>query len=181
MIDTTVQALACRRTQVVTLAYGDVGHHYWLQNGQGADLRTHGFDSWHNMVHAYWDDNTPHYMDPQIGETMTIADRWRHQQVARLLGALDAIPEGEGSLLDHTIVLYMNEFGEATHVHSNLPFFLAGGQALGVNGGLWHHYDGEAHNRLFLSILRAFGIEDEQFGDPELCHGGPLSGIIGQA
>jgi hypothetical protein len=178
MVDATVQALACRRTQVVSLAYGDVDGHYWLRNPDGSGVNTHGFDSWHNMVHAYWDASSPQYLAADIGETMATADRWRHSQVARLLEGLRSTPEGDGTLLDHTVVLYMNEFGDATHVHSNIPFFIAGGSALGVNTGTWLEFDGEPHNRLYLSLLRAFGIQDQTFGEELFCGGGPLPGII---
>ncbi len=100
------------------------------------------------------------------------------RSLARLLNGFCSVSEGETTLLDHTVVLFHNAFGDEIHAHTNLPFITAGGSALGGNTGPWLDFGGESHNRLSLSLLRAFGAADTCSGDSQFCAGGPLPGLI---
>lgn len=89
-------------------------------------------------------------------------------QLSRCLQKLDQIPEpgNDGSMLDHTVVLFGSGMGYGgTHSNRNLPVFVAG-------GGLKHcgHVDTRDRSgdnmplcNLYLSLLRHFGFEYEQF------------------
>jgi hypothetical protein len=118
--------------------------------------------------------------DPDLNEgsqeKLTKINVWLCQQLADLAGKLDAIPEpgGEGTLLDHTTILWTNELGIGNkHSHDNIPFVLVGG-GLGFKTGRSLKFDRVAHNRLWLSVAHAFGHRSETFGNPQLCEGGPL-------
>lgn len=101
---------------------------------------------------------------------------WYAEQFAYLLGRLDAVPEGDGTLLDHTLVLWVNELSRGnTHDLNDLPFLLAGGGAF-LRTGRYLRYDGASHNDLLLSVLHLLGVEDTSFGNPEFCTG-PLAGL----
>ena len=53
---------------------------------------------------------------------------WYSEQLAYLLQRLASVPEGEGTMLDNTIVLCVNEISRGnTHSHDNMHFLLAGG------------------------------------------------------
>jgi len=179
LVESAVQTIACARSPVVTLSYGDVQTYYWLQKANGQQVDSRGYENWHELVHAYWARDRPDtYLNPELGERITVAERWRHGQIARLIQRLKEIPEGDGTALDNTVILYANEFGDATHVHTNMPFFIAGGRNLGIRQGQWLNFDGVPHNRLFMALLRAFGSNAATFGDPDYCAGGVLPGLL---
>ncbi len=89
-------------------------------------------------------------------------------QLAKCLKKLDEIPEpnAEGSMLDHTVVLFGSGMGYGgTHSNRNLPILVAG-------GGLKHcgHVDARDSSgenmplcNLYLTLLRQFGLEYDQF------------------
>ena len=89
-----------------------------------------------------------------------------------LLDRLDAIPEGDGTLLDHTLVVWGNEMGDGlTHERERVPFVLAGGGAFaGFELGRVRRFEHASHCDLLNSLLGAFGI-DERFGDPRFSTG----------
>jgi hypothetical protein len=109
---------------------------------------------------------------------LRVIRRWYMEQLAYLLGKLDAIPEGDGTMLDNTIVLLASELSEGnSHSHMDTPFLIAGGGGADLATGRRLDIAGDvSHNDLFVSLLNTMGIEDTRFGDPAFCTG-PLAGI----
>ncbi len=102
---------------------------------------------------------------------------WYSEQQAYLLDQLAAVPEGEGSLLDNTVVLFVNEISRGnTHSHTDMPFMLAGGAGGQLRTGRYLKYDGAHHNDLLTSVVHLFGLDDPTFGDARFCDG-PLIGL----
>jgi hypothetical protein len=109
-------------------------------------------------------------------EKLVKINHWFAGEVAHLAKRLASIPEpgGEGTLLDHTTILWTNELGKGnSHSQDNLPFLLLGG-GLGFKTGRALDLGGVAHNRLWLAIAHAFGHRIDKFGNPSLCMDGPL-------
>lgn len=103
---------------------------------------------------------------------------WYSEQFAYLLASLDAVPEGDGTLLDNTVVLWVNELHRGnTHKLADVPFIVAGGKNLGIQGGRYFRLNETPHNNLLLSLLHAFGLDDTRFGDRRLCTG-PIPGFV---
>ena len=99
---------------------------------------------------------------------------WYSEQQNYLLDRLASIPEGEGTLLDNTLVFFVNEISRGnTHSHLNMPFMLAGGAGGRLNAGRYLKYESESHVRLLVTILNLMGIEQDKFGHPDE-NGGPL-------
>ena len=101
---------------------------------------------------------------------------WYSELLAYLLAALRSVPEGDGTLLDNTLVLAVNEISRGnTHSHADMPFILAGGAGKLVTG---RHlvYDGASHNDLLVSLMNLLGLETDSFGHPDYCTG-PLTGL----
>src|SRR5262249_1398128 len=103
--------------------------------------------------------------DPDLNEgsqeKLVKINTWFCEQLAMLARKLDAIPEpdGPGTLLDHTTILWTNELGKGnSHTHENIPFVLVGG-GLGFTTGRSHQLALTPHNRLWLSIAHGFGHE----------------------
>jgi hypothetical protein len=118
---------------------------------------------------------------------------WYMSEVVYILDRLKAIPEGEGTMLDHTIVFWVTEISMG-HQHGRMPLFTAGGKGLGVNTGRclklpttydggalynhkWRRDKGYPHGHLLVSILNALGLPETTFGDAELIKG-PMTGYL---
>jgi hypothetical protein len=85
---------------------------------------------------------------------------------AHLLDALKATPDGDGNLLDHSLVLHGGGISDANeHSHIDLPLVMVGG-AGGVKGGrvLRHSIDTPMNN-LLLAMLERAGVNTDRFGD----------------
>ena len=118
--------------------------------------------------------------DPDLNagsqEKLVKINQWFCGQLAALAGKLNAIPEpgGNGTLLDHTTIIWTNELGKGnSHSHDDIPFVLLGG-GLGFGTGRALQFDGQAHNRLWLALAHAMGHRLGTFGNKELSSGGPL-------
>lgn len=110
-------------------------------------------------------------------DKLTRINRWFCEQLAYLTKRLAETPEpgGEGSLLDHTTIVWTNELGEGnSHTLDNIPFVLVGG-GLGFKMGRSLKFPRVPHNRLLLSLAHAFGHRITKFGNPDYCGDGPLS------
>src|SRR6185295_18053548 len=84
-------------------------------------------------------------------------------------------PGGEGSMLDHTLIVWTNELGKGnSHTLDNIPFVMIGG-GFGFKMGRSLKFDHIPHNRLHLALAHAVGHRVETFGKAALCEGGPLS------
>lgn len=87
--------------------------------------------------------------------------------VPYLLEKLKNTPDGEGNLLEHTLVMYGSAMGNSNaHNHKRCPLFLAG-RAGGVLKGSLHlrAADGTPMANAMLTLLQGLGLDLEQFGD----------------
>ncbi len=102
---------------------------------------------------------------------------WFAGEVRYLADRLAATPEpgADGSMLDHTLIVWTNELGKGnSHTLDNIPFVLLGG-GFGFEMGRALKFDKAAHNRLHLALAHAVGHRLETFGKKDLCAGGPLA------
>lgn len=159
-IDLLVSALACDQTRVGSLQCSTA-----VNACRFSFLEPSVSHEGHSLSHA-GDSNEG--MQPEWERTLT----WYAELFAYLLAQLDAIPEGDGTLLDNTVVLWGNEISRGnTHDLTDIPFLMAGGAGGTLRTGQYLRYPGIAHNQLLLSIIQAFGIEAEIFGAEHLNNG----------
>ena len=108
-----------------------------------------------------------HGNDPNKIERMAKINRFHVSLFAEYLEKLKATPDGEGSLLDHTLLLYGSGMGNPNvHDHTNLPILVAGGEAHGMKGG--RHLRLEKTTplaNLHLTLLEKAGVDLEKFAD----------------
>lgn len=108
-------------------------------------------------------------------EQYKIITRWHAEQYAYLLGRLQSIPEGEGTLLDNCMIMFGSSISDGnSHNPNNLPIVIGGKAGGAFNTG--QHLANEANTplcNLYVSMLNAFGVEAEAFGDST----GPLQGL----
>lgn len=157
-------ALACDLTRVVTIQAGEA---------QRNELPVPVPGSVHSNAHSI-------YSDPAAAEVMGAYMAYHAERVADLLDALDSVPEGSGTLLDNTVVLWMSELGDGAHGYDDYPVVIAGGRSCGLRLGRYVHYarttpvdtgrDGERrlmgmpHNRVLVSIAQAMGLDIDAVG-----------------
>ncbi len=88
---------------------------------------------------------------------------------AEFLEKLAATPEGNGTLLDHTLYLYGSGMGDPdAHDHTDLPILVAGGAAGNMRGG--RHQTYPKHTplaNLHLTLLNKVGIDIDHFADSQ--------------
>ncbi len=87
--------------------------------------------------------------------------------VTHLLERLKATPDGDGNLLDHSLILYGSAMSNSNiHNHSPLPVFLAGGAAGKLKGGRHIKYpENTPMSNLLLTILNKAGVQQDSVGD----------------
>ncbi len=115
--------------------------------------------------------------EPIAEQAMIDLDAWHAAHVAYLLGQLDSVAEGNGTMLDHTVVVWVTELATPTHNHQDACILLAGGCNGAFKTGRYVRYPrtfvnpvaafpmtGPPHNRLHVSLLNAMGQPDTSFG-----------------
>jgi hypothetical protein len=118
--------------------------------------------------------------DEDSYEKLIKINTWYCEQVAYLAKRLSETPEPgtDGSLLDHTTIIWTNELGKGnSHTRDNIPFVLVG-QGLGFEMGQAFDFGAVPHNRLLLNICEAMGFPEQTFGNPDYCGDGVLPGLL---
>jgi len=108
-----------------------------------------------------------HQNDPEKLEKLHKINRFHSQLLAYYFEKLSSTPDGEGSLLDHSIILYGSEMSDSNrHLLQNLPVLLAGGAGGQIKGGNHLRYPkGTPLTNLYLTMLDKMGLPVENFGD----------------
>ena len=168
-------------TNVATIASG-VGFPYFNVVYGGLGITTPK----HNIGHDVLKGN-------MTATDMAVAIRRFHfELIARFMRTLESVPEGDGSMLDNTVVVYLSDAAEAHHSYCwEWPFVIVGdlsgrlktaGQYVSYpDYGRSRH---RATNALYNTLLHAAGIPRDDFGglDPNLdtamCRG-PLDELLG--
>jgi hypothetical protein len=164
-MDMLAMSLACDLTRVASIQW-----HHSVSNKHFSWL---GISEGHHDLSHEGDENQ------DARNKLVQINKWYAEQFAYLVGKLDAIPEGTGTMLDNTVVLWCNELGKGnSHSRNDEPFVLAGSCGGYFQTGRYLQYDGDSHCDLLLSLVHAMGYEDASFGDPNYCSG-PLPGLTG--
>jgi hypothetical protein len=104
-------------------------------------------------------------------------NRWYAAQLAALATTMKAMPEGDRSLLDNSVIYWCSECALGpSHSFQNLRTVLVGGCGGAFKTGQHVRFGGAPANKLYVTFMNAMGIEAQEFGDPR--HGiGPLAGL----
>jgi hypothetical protein len=117
-----------------------------------------------------------HGNDPAKIARMAKINQFHVSLFAEFLGKLKSTPEGNGTLLDHSLYLYGSGMGNPNvHDHSNLPILVAGGAAGGMKGGRHIKYDQPTPlANLYLTLLDKVGVRLDSFADSK----GKMDGLF---
>jgi hypothetical protein len=174
-LDLIVAALVCDRTRIVT-----IGVHKALGPGPDPnDTALHGHyhsedasgGTWHGLAHDFGNENSR--------RMLAGINRWIAEELfAKLVTKLE-VAEGDGTLLDSSLVYWGNELG-FNHIAYSVPCLLAGSAGGFIKPGRYLDYidwDGHAyfsqedgnvirgipHNRFLVTVLQAMGLSPADY------------------
>ena len=117
-------------------------------------------DSHHPLSH--------HGENPERKARLAKLNAFHFRQFAYYLEKMAALPDGDGSMLDHTINFYGSGISNSNqHDPHDLPMVIVGGQALGIKGGRHIRVPNGKDNRmsnLYVTLLDKLGVEAENYG-----------------
>jgi len=152
MFDLQVLAFKAEITRVATMMYArDTSGAVYPQSGvrDGFHVASHHSNNRANM------------------DKYALINRYHVQLLAYFLEKLRATPDGDGSLLDHSMVLYGSSMSNGNqHDHDPLPIVLAGGAAGQLKGG--RHLQFAPHtpmSNLLLAMADKLGVRRDGMGD----------------
>lgn len=159
--DLLAHALACDLSRVASLM---------LEHGGDEEFVPFlGFQEGSHQVSHYGSDPT------KVAKYDAVS-RWRVGQLADFLDRLDAMPEGTGSVLDHTLVVLFSDVNDGNaHTHRDLPIALLGGANGLLDGGRHLRFGGRPVADLHHAILELTGVSVATWGRDGT---GPLPGVF---
>jgi hypothetical protein len=152
MFDLQVLAFRTEITRIATMMYArDTSGAVYPQSGvrEGFHVASHHSNNRANM------------------DRFAIINRYHVEMLAYFLDKLKSTPDGDGNLLDHSIILYGSSMSNGNqHDHDPLPVILAGGASGQLEGGRHMQYAQHTPmSNLLLSVLDKLGVHQDRHGD----------------
>lgn len=149
MFDLMFLAYQTDMTRVVTFMLGHEGtNRNYLEVGAQ--------DGHHSMSHHKG------YV-PAI-ELLKKVDLYQSQLLAYFLGKMQSTPDGEGTLLDNSLIVAGGALSDGNlHLHNNVPTALIGGAQGQLKGNRHIHYDEEPLSNLHMAVLDIFGVSSKDY------------------
>jgi hypothetical protein len=164
MYDLIFLAFQTNTTQLATYMLGQVAGATTIANAFPASIGLPG--NWHGLAHGAGKKGGR--------EKLGRFDQFLSQQLGYFLKRLAETEEGDGTLLDQTLVLYGSS-NSRTHQNTNYPLLLAGGRRLGIKHGQYLRFGAETPlANLYVSMLDRLGVPVESFADSQ----GEMSEIL---
>jgi len=152
MYDLQVVAFQTDMTRVITCMVG--------REGSNRTYRSIGVpEAHHGLSH--------HLNNAEKIEKIAKINKHHAELFAYFLNKLATTQDGDGSLLDHSMILYGSSLSDGNqHLHHDLPTVLVGGANGKLKGGRHIQYEEETPMaNLFLSMLDRVGVKPEAIGD----------------
>jgi len=152
MFDLMTVAFQADLTRVISLMVG--------REGGNRTYRSIGVpDAHHGLSH--------HFNDAAKIERLQKIDQHHLEMLAYFLKKLQAAKDGDGTLLDHSLIVYGSSLSDGNrHQHDNLPALLAGHGMGKFKGGRHVRFSkGTPMTNLYLTMMDVAGVHPEKFGD----------------
>ena len=152
MIDLQVLAYQTDMTRVITFMMG--------REGSNRSYPSIGVPDAHHPC-------THHQNDPEKIAKTTKINELHVRTLAYMLEKMRSTPDGDGTLLDHAMIVYGSSIGDGNqHTHHDLPIVVAGGGAGSIQGGRHLRFPAETPmNNLLVTMLAKGGVPVEKLGD----------------
>jgi hypothetical protein len=153
MLDLIVLAFQMNKTRLATFMFDNGGCSGNFSFLPGVT------EQWHSASH--------HRDRPEVMRQYADINRWHVEQLAYLLGRMNAIHEGDGTLLDHSIVMMGSGLKDGNkHTSHDLPLVFAGAGSGAIRTGRAVNYPQDTSlAKFFLSVARAMGVPVKSFSD----------------
>ena len=151
-LDTVVRAMACDMSRVATVQWhmrewsAD-----WMPSGENPHAMSHENNKWDEWEVAYRKQGQFYMM-----------------HLAHLLAELRAVPEGDGTMLDNTVVCWLCEHAlSGGHRRNDIPVVLAGRAGGAIETGRQIDFDERSMSDLYVALAQAVGTDMTTFGEPQ--------------
>lgn len=184
--DLAASALITGLTNTITIRADDL------------DVRYQGFEhprmkeiSVHEIGHTADVAGTNDRFDSNWRQGREMRDKIRTYQfelIAGLAAKLKSVPEGDGTMLDNTVIVFFSDAGSQHHTsYDNMPTVVVGNMRRALKTGRYLHYPSynqpghRTFANLLMSILHAAEVPGDRYGDPDrglsedIDQDGPLS------
>ncbi|MEP7352043.1 MAG: DUF1552 domain-containing protein [Acidobacteriota bacterium] len=118
-----------------------------------------------------------HAENPDRIKDYSLINKYHVKCLAYFAEKLKSIKEGDGTLLDHSLILYGTNMGDSNqHLHYDVPHILIGGAGGQLKGGRHLSFKTKTTTtgNLMLSILNMYGVQQQSLGDST----GVLPGLV---
>lgn len=152
LLDLGISALKAGITNVLTIGSGR-GEIFGSWKGLGVEKQGH------NLGH----------MDQPDNPIWIKIRQYNCRMLVRLMEHLESVPEGSGTMMDHTLIVYTSNNADKQHTNgANWPVMLLGNANGAFKTGRFTQVEGKRPiNALYTSILRASGVEVDRFNMDE--------------
>jgi hypothetical protein len=165
MTQLLVMALACDQTRIFNMMFN---------NGASSLTRIGSTITHHQLTHEEVLDNKLGYQPEATYFLTKIMEAW-----VQFVGALDAIKEGDRTLLDNTLVFAHSETEFAKfHTIDNIPMMTAGSGGGRIRTGLYVDGIGTPVSRVGLTLQQVMGVAVDRWGSKSMETGKPLSELV---
>ncbi len=193
--DLIATTLACQATPLAHLHFSNIQVNKFPFLNGGVDMFESGDEAinWHAAVH-HDDGDEP----AQVARRLTVMT-WYAQLLADLIERFESIPEGDGTLMDNTLIVWISSLRYSSHSTENLPIVLAGDLGGAIASGRFHDHEnfgtGGTLGDLWTSVgnimlmddlsngwdgapMQSFGFDRGSFRDGRSFQNGPLPGLL---
>jgi len=161
--DLMVTAMACGLTKIGVVQGSHHTSELIMSRFEGAEMHDAGFDMRSHQASHY---GARHDESNRLFTDYVLQRRWWVAQFRYLLEALEARPEGEGTMLDHSVVLMCTEVSDGnTHSHQEMPFVVAGNAGGCISTGRVLDAYGRRHGDLLAALAATMGHPTDGWGD----------------
>jgi hypothetical protein len=174
-LDTVVAALAAGSTRVVTMLWNSSHNNVWVYYWLGADYSAPGRGEFNKLRNHH--EISHHLGDPADYQRAIGIEKWFMGQMAYLIAELKKRPEGGGTMLDSSVLLWANCMQDGgAHSTSRMPFVLAGRAGGALKTGRWLRQSGTVpHNQMLVSLANHLDAPVDSFGPAK--YGGALPNL----
>ncbi len=160
MLDIAALAMSCSAHRVVTLQ--------WNATAGGPTFNWEGMNHpyrHHPLSHRSTQDSSADGNFPEAEGLLREIDTWYAGRFAYLLEQLKNVSEGEGTVLDNSMMLWANSLSDGrAHSHQDMPYVIAGKLGGYIRSGRFEQANGVTHSQIYTTALNGMGIPSARFG-----------------